>query len=100
MYDDIRIEGHPEIDGTFEDGGASWTWNKKEQPSSRGEKGTPHGVVESEDAASGRYVAMANNKNAVVSRPIKLKKGDRLRVSLKARQYVPDFIRKYWNKAE
>lgn len=100
VYDDIRIEGHPEIDGTFEDGGASWTWNKKEQPSSRGEKGTPHGVVESEDAASGRYVAMANNKNAVVSRPIKLKKGDRLRVSLKARQYVPDFIRKYWNKAE
>ena len=100
MYDDVRIEGHPEIDGTFEDGGAGWIWSKTEKPSSRGEKGTPHGIVVSDEAVSGRHVAMANDKNSVVSRQFKMKKGERLHVSLKAKQHVPDFIRPYWHKAK
>jgi len=100
MYDDVRVEGHPEIDGTFENGDAGWTWNKVEKPSLMGELGTPHGVVESDEAANGRFVAMANNSNAVVSPSFKLKKGEKLRVVLKAKQYVPDFIRKFWKRAE
>ena len=100
MYDDVRIEGHPEIDGTFESDDKSWTWDKIEKPSTKGEKGTPHGVVETDEAASGRHVAMANNRNFVVSKVFKMKKGDTLRVVLKAKQYVPDFIRPYWKEAE
>jgi hypothetical protein len=96
MYDDVRIEGHPEIDGTFDGDGKSWTWDKNEKPSTKGEKGTPHGVVETDEAASGRRVAMANNKNVVVSKSFKMKKDDTLRVVLKAKQYIPDFIRPYW----
>ena len=99
MYDDVRIEGHPEIDGSFDDGGKSWTWDKVEKPSTMGEKGTPHGVLASDEAVSGRYVAMANNRNLVKSKPFKMKKGETLRITLKAKQYVPEFIRPYW-KAE
>ena len=43
---------------------------------------------------------MANNKNFVVSKVFKMKKGDTLRVVLKAKQYVPDFIRPYWKSEE
>ena len=75
MYDDVCIEGHPEFDGSFENGAKGWTWSKQEKPSSKGEKGTPHGIVETDEAASGRFVAMANNKNHVASAPIKMKKG-------------------------
>ena len=66
------------------------------EPSTKGEKGTPHGIVESDEAASGRFVAMANNKNHVASAPIKMKKGETLRIRLKAKEYIPDFIRPYW----
>ena len=100
MYDDVYIEGHPEIDGSFDDGGKSWFWVKAERPSTKGEKGTPHGVVESDEAASGKYVAMANNRNTVVSRPFKMKKGEKLRIRLKVKQYIPDFIRPYWKSSE
>jgi len=96
MYDDVRVEGHPEINGTFENAGAGWTWDKAEKPSTKGEKGTPHGIVESAEAAVGKYVAMANNKNGVVSRPFKMKKGETLRVKFKAKEYIPEFVRPYW----
>ena len=44
---------------------------------------------------------MANNRNHVsLSRPLNLKKGDTLRIKLKAKQYIPDFIRPYWNNQE
>lgn len=93
MYDDVRIEGHPEVDGTFEDGGKGWWWQKDEKPSAIGEFGTPHGVQRSDEAASGCHVAMANNANHLISPPFRVKKGDRIRITLKARQYIPDFIR-------
>ena len=100
MYDDVRIEGHPEFDGSFENGAKGWSWKKQEMPSTKGEKGTPHGIVESDEAASGRFVAMANNRNAVTSGLLKMKKGEKLRISLKAKQYIPDFIRPYWKSPE
>ena len=93
MYDDVCIEGHPEVDGSFEDGGKGWWWQKEEKPTSMGEKGTPHGVQKSDEAASGCYVAMANSANYLVSPPFKVKKGDTIRITLKAKQYIPDFIR-------
>ncbi len=96
MYDDVYVEGHPEFDGSFENGAKGWRWSKQEKPSTKGEKGTPHGIVESDEAASGRFVAMANNKNHVASAPIKMKKGETLRIRLKAKEYIPDFIRPYW----
>jgi len=96
MYDDVRVEGHPEINGTFDNAGAGWTWSKEEKPSTKGEKGTPHGVVESDEALVGKYVAMANNKNIVTSIPFKVKKGEKLRVTFKAKEYIPEFIRPYW----
>ena len=79
---------------------ATWTWDKNENPSTKGEKGTPHGVVETSEASSGSHVAMANDKNFVVSKPFKMKKGEKLRITLKARQYIPDFIRPYWKPLE
>ena len=100
MYDNVVIEGHPEIDGTFEDGGKGWSWSKQERPTSVGEKGTPHGVTESAEAAGGRYVALANERNAITSRPFKLKAGDRIRVTLLAKQAIPDFIRPFWKENE
>ena len=100
MYDDICVEGHPELDGTFEDGAKGWTWERQERPSTKGEKGTPHGVVESDEAAGGRFVAMANDKNHVTSVPIKMKKGETLRIRMKAKQYIPDFIRRCWRNSE
>ena len=96
MYDDVCVEGHPEFDGSFENGAKGWTWSKQEKPSTKGEKGTPHGIVETDEAASGRFVAMANNRNFVTSGPIKMKKGETLRIKLKAKEYIPDFIRPYW----
>lgn len=93
MYDDVCIEGHPEIDGTFEDGGKGWWWQKEEKPSAIGEFGTPHGVQRSDEAVSGCHVAMANNANHLISPPFRVKKGDRIRITLKAKQYIPDFIR-------
>ncbi len=100
MYDDVRVEGHPELNGTFARGGEGWTWDKAEKPSTAGECGTPHGVVRSDEAAVGAFVAMANNKNVVTSRGFKMKRGEKLKVTLKARQYVPDFIRPYAKEKE
>ena len=97
MYDDVCIEGHSELDGTFEDGAKGWTWSRQEKPSSKGEKGTPHGIVESDEAAGGRFVAMANDRNNITSVPVRMKKGETLRIRLKAKQYIPDFIRECWN---
>lgn len=93
MYDDVRIEGHPEVDGTFEDGGKGWWWPKEEKATNVGEKGTPHGVQQSDEAAGGSHVGMANSANSLISKPFKVKKGDKIRITLKAKQYIPDFIR-------
>ncbi|MCQ2389875.1 MAG: right-handed parallel beta-helix repeat-containing protein [Kiritimatiellae bacterium] len=97
-YDDVRIEGHPEFRGDFEEGAKGWTWNKQERPSSKGEQGTPHGIVEMADAASGSHVALANDRNVVTSPPFTMKKGEMIRVTLKAREYIPEFILPYWNR--
>ena len=98
-YDDVRIEGVKDFNGGFEEGGRGWFWNKQEKPSSKGECGTPHGVVACDDAAEGRYIALANDRNVVTSAPFRMKKGDKIRVTLKAREYVPDFIREYWRQS-
>lgn len=43
---------------------------------------------------------MANDRNHVTSSSIKMKKGETLHIRLKAKQYVPDFIRPYWKNSE
>lgn len=100
MYDDVRVEGHPEINGTFARDGEGWKWDKAEKASTAGECGTPHGVVRSAEAAYGDCVALANDRNYVVSKAFKMKKGEKLKVSLKAREYVPEHIRPYVRRDE
>ena len=100
MYDDVRITGAGHrcaSDGSFESEDNGWTWYRKEMPSTSGELGTPHGIVRSDEAFDGKFVALANDGNPVTSKPMTLKKGDTLRVLLRAKLYVPDFIRPYWD---
>lgn len=100
MYDDVRIAGAGlkcASDGSFEREDNGWSWDRKEKPSTSGELGTPHGIVRSDEAYDGKFVALANDGNPVTSKPMTLKKGDTLRVVLRAKLYVPDFIRPYWD---
>ena len=100
MYDDVRIAGAGlkcASDGSFEREDNGWSWDRKEKPSLSGELGTPHGIVRSDEAYDGKFVALANDGNPVTSKPMTLKKGDTLRVVLRAKLYLPDFIRPYWD---
>ena len=96
-YDDVRVTGAKLLNGGFEAGDKGWRWDKQGRPSPDGNKEGPWGVVRWENAVEGKKVCLAHN-GLRVTQTLEVKKGVPLKVTFKACEWIPDYLKPYLKK--